>query len=150
MLVSATEVCLNVSQSIVCKNKLSLYIVLGCPNLPLDTALDLVVRIKLASLTGTVAIRQLDPITNLKYIEKRKYLFWILQILYQVQILLVLLFVLGLLECKFMYFVKLVTSGKLKGFTLLSLHLISLDISSVYFIFCLLEDLQKSLKGLNV
>ena len=57
MLVSATEVCLNVSQSIVCKNKLSLYIVLGCPNLPQDTALDLVIKMKLSSLTGTVAIR---------------------------------------------------------------------------------------------
>ena len=64
MPVSPTEVCLNVSQSIVCKNKLSLNIVLGCPNLPLDTELDLVVRIKLSSFTGTVAIRQLDPMPN--------------------------------------------------------------------------------------
>ena len=37
MSVSATLVCLNVSQSIVCINKLGLYIVLLCPNLPVDT-----------------------------------------------------------------------------------------------------------------
>ena len=41
MPVSATLVCLNVSQSIVCINKLSLYIVPVCPNLPLDIALML-------------------------------------------------------------------------------------------------------------
>ena len=57
MPVSATQVCLNVSQSIVCKNKSSLYIAPGCINLPLDTVLDLVIRSKLSSLTGTVALR---------------------------------------------------------------------------------------------
>ena len=39
MPVSATQVCLNVSQSIVCINKSRLYIVPVCPNLPLDTSL---------------------------------------------------------------------------------------------------------------
>ena len=39
MPVSATLVCLNVSRSIVCINKLSLYIVPVCPNLPLYMAL---------------------------------------------------------------------------------------------------------------
>ena len=39
MPVSAALVSLNVSQNITCINKLSLYIVLVCQNLPLDIAL---------------------------------------------------------------------------------------------------------------
>ena len=39
MPVSATQVCLNVSQSIVCVNKSSFYIIPLCPNLLLDTEL---------------------------------------------------------------------------------------------------------------
>ena len=39
MPVSATQVCLNVSQSIVRINKSRLYIVPVCPNVPLDTSM---------------------------------------------------------------------------------------------------------------
>ena len=39
MPVSATQVCFNVSQSIICISKSSVYLVPVYPNLPLDTTL---------------------------------------------------------------------------------------------------------------